>query len=207
MWTPCAASARPLRPSRSCRYVVPVLGAPMCTYTLRLIPGILSVREGADDGGGAWTTQVAGQPGGGLDARGQVRPVLNAQAGEEPDQVLGREFAGGALGVGAAAEAAGAGVERRDSGEQPGVGVGEGLTVGVVEVEREGADARAGAAELVDECGDVAGGADADGVTQAELAGAQVEQAAPDRDDLPDRHGAFPRIAEAHRDVGPDVEA
>src|SRR3954470_20348358 len=134
MWTPCAANSLRCRPSRSCRYVVPVLGAPMCTYTLRLIPGILSAREGADDGGGAGTTEVAGQPGGGLDECGQVHPVLDAQAGEEPDHVLGREVAGGALGVGAAAEAAGAGVERRDSGEQPGVGVGEGLTVGVVEV-------------------------------------------------------------------------
>src|SRR3954454_18702868 len=105
MWTPWSASSLTLRPSRSCRYVVPVLGAPMCTYTLRLIPGILSAGEGAHDGRGAGTTEVTGQPGGGLDERGQVHPVLDAQAGEEPDQILGGEVAGGALGIGAAAEA------------------------------------------------------------------------------------------------------
>ena len=75
---------------------------------------------------------MAGQPGGGLDECGQVHPVLDAQAGEEPDHVLGREVAGGALGVGAAAEAPGTGIERRDSGEQSGVGVGECLAAGGV---------------------------------------------------------------------------
>src|SRR3954453_11831955 len=179
----------------------------MCTYTLRLIPGILSAGEGADDGGRAGTSEVTGQPGGGLEERGQVHAVLDAESGEEPDEILGGEVASRALGVGAAAEAPGAAVERRDSGEQSGVGVGEGLAVGVVEVESEGAHVRAGAAELVDQCSDVAGGAHADGVAEAELTGAEVEQTAADRDDLPDGHGALPWVAEAHRDVGPHVEA
>ena len=54
---------------------------------------------------------------------------------------------------------------------------------------------------------DVAGGADADGVAEAELAGAEVEQPLADVDHLVDRHRALPRVAEAHRDVGADVEA
>src|SRR5215213_4585445 len=137
MWTPWAASSLTLRPSRSCRYVVPVLGAPLCTYTLRLIPGILSAGERPYDGGGAGTTEASGQPGGRLDEHGQVDPVLDPQAGEEPDEVLRRQVAGGALGVGAAAEAAGAGVERRDADAQGGERVREGLAVGVVEVHRE----------------------------------------------------------------------
>src|SRR5919107_1284084 len=91
MCTPWAASSLTLRPSRSWRYVVPVLGAPMCTYTLRLIPGILSAGERADDGGGAGATEVTGQPGRGLGERRQVHPVLDAEAGEEPDEVLGGE--------------------------------------------------------------------------------------------------------------------
>ena len=48
-WTWWAASDFALRASRSWRYVVPVLGAPMFTYTLRLMSGILpgsaAVRE------------------------------------------------------------------------------------------------------------------------------------------------------------------
>ena len=53
----------------------------------------------------------------------------------------------------------------------------------------------------------VAGRADADGVADAQLAGPEVEEPPADRDDLLDRHRALPRVAEAHRDVRPHVDA
>ena len=46
--------------------------------------------------------------------------MLDAEAGEHPDEVLGGEVAGGALGVGAAAQTAGRRVERRDAVPQRG---------------------------------------------------------------------------------------
>ena len=49
--------------------------------------------------------------------------------------------------------------------------------------------------------------ADADGVAEAELAGAQVEETLADGGHLLDRDVALPRVAEAHRDIRPDVEA
>ena len=80
-------------------------------------------REGTNDGGGAGATEVAGEPGGGLHERGEVDSVVDAEAAQEPDQVLGGEVAGGALREGAAAETAGAGVVRRDAGAQSGLDV------------------------------------------------------------------------------------
>ena len=95
--------------------------------------------------------------------------MLDPEAGQHPHQVLGGEVAGGRLGVGAAAEAAGAGVEGGDARLQRGEGVGERLAVGVVEVHGEPVGADAGVGEGRDERRDVAGGGDADGVAEAEL--------------------------------------
>ena len=53
---------------------------------------------------------LRGQPGAGLDQRRKVDAGLDAKPFEHPDQVLGGEVAGGALGVRAAAEPAGGGV-------------------------------------------------------------------------------------------------
>ncbi len=63
-----------------------------------------------------------------------------------------------------------------------------------------------GVDERRDQPPDVAGRADADGVAEAELAGPEVEEPLADLDHLVDRDGALPRVAEAHRDIGADVE-
>ena len=63
-----------------------------------------------------------------------------------------------------------------------------------------------GGHERLDQRGHVAGGADADGVAEAELAGAEVEEPLADDDHLLDRDRALPGVAEAHGDVGADVE-
>jgi hypothetical protein len=79
--------------------------------------------------------------------------------------------------------------------------VGERLPVRVVEVHREPLRTDTGCGERVDHGDDVAGSAGADGVTQRQLRGTHVEQPPARRDDLLDRHGAFPGVAEAHRHV------
>jgi hypothetical protein len=91
----------------------------------------------ADHGRRTGPSELARHPGAGLHDGAQVDAVLDPQTGEEPHEVLGGEVARGALGVGAAAEAAGGGIVRRHAGLEPRVDVGEGLAVGVVEVERE----------------------------------------------------------------------
>ena len=53
----------------------------------------------------------------------------------------------------------------------------------------------------------MAGRADADGVAEGQLRGAQVEEPLADVDHLVDRDPALPGVAEAHRHVGPHVEA
>ena len=131
--------------------------------------------------------------------------MVDAQSVEQPHEVLGREVAGGALGVRAPAEPAGAGVVRRHAGAQPGLHVGEGLAVGVVEVQREPVDVGARGGERLHQRRDVAGGADADGVAEAELGGTHRQQPLPHLDDLLGRDRTLPRVAEAHRDVGADV--
>ena len=134
--------------------------------------------------------------------------MLDAEPGEEPDQVLGGEVAGRALRVGAAAEAAGARVVRRDAGAQAGLDVGQRLAVGVVEVQREVADA-ASRPRRTASTSAVTWPAVPTPMVSPRLSceRAEVEQPLPDRDHLLDRDGALPRVAEAHRDVGADVEA
>src|SRR6478672_3476806 len=162
--------------------------------------------EGPDHGGGAGPAEVPGHPDAGRGDLLEVDTGVDPEAVQHPDQILGGEVPGGALGVGAAAEPARARVVRRDAGVQRGVGVGERLAVGVVEVHRELVGAHAGLDERADQGGHVAGRADADGVAEAELAGAEVEEPLAHRDDLVDRDGALPRVAEAHRHVGADVQ-
>src|SRR5215213_3622690 len=132
--------------------------------------------EGADDGRRAGAAEVAGQPGAGRDEGAEVDAVLDAETGEQPDQVLGRQVAGRALRVGTAAEATGARVVRRDAGAQAGHRVRQRLSVRVVEVQGEVVDGHAGLGERAHQRRHVAGRADPDRVAQAELARAEVEE-------------------------------
>ena len=136
----------------------------------------------------------------------QIDAGLDAQAVEHPHQVLGREVAGGAAGVGTSAEATGAGVEGGDALLEGGVGVGQGLAIGVVEVHGQLVAGHARIDERRDQPADVAGRAHTDGVAEAELVGPEVEEALADLDHLVDRDVPLPRVAEAHRDIGANVE-
>ncbi len=92
------------------------------------------VGESADGTGGAGPVEVGGHPHAGGGQPGEVDAGLDTEPVQHPDQVLGGEVAGGGLGVRAAAEPAGRRVDRGHAVFQRRVGVGEGLSVGVVEV-------------------------------------------------------------------------
>ncbi len=128
--------------------------------------------------------------------------MLDAEAVQHPDQVLGGEVAGGAAGVRAAAEPARGGVDdghARPAG-RPGCWPAPGRRC-------RGSARRAGRcpgrahASAPSRAGDLAGGADADGVAEADLGAAHLRQRDGDAGDLVDRDVALPRVAEAHRDV------
>ena len=121
-----------------------------------------------------------------------------------PDEVFGGEVAGGALGVRAAAEAAGGAVDRGDAFAEGGQGVGERLAVGVVEVHGELVDADARGAERLDQRGHLPGRRDADRVAEGQLVAAELDQPRADLHHLIDRYVALPRIAVTHRDVPAD---
>src|SRR5688572_14648369 len=130
-------------------------------------------RQGPDDGRRARASEPTGHPDAGGGDLLEVHAGLDPEAGQHPEEVLGGEVAGGALGVRAAPEPAGAGVVRRDAGLQRRERVREGLAVGVVEVHRELVEAHPGLDERADQRRDVTGGADPDRVAEAELAGAE----------------------------------
>lgn len=91
-------------------------------------------------------------------------------------------------------------------GPQGGEGVGEGLSVGVVEVHRETLRPQAGGGESIQQPVNMTGGGHPDGVAEAELPAPQVQQPAAHGDDLLDRHLALPRVAEGHGQVAADPD-
>src|SRR5215470_14143260 len=85
----------------------------------------------------ARSAELLGHPDADADQRIEVDAVLDAEAGEQPHQVLGGEITGGTFGVRAAAEPTRRRVERRDSGPHRREHAGQRLAVRVVEVHRE----------------------------------------------------------------------
>ncbi len=146
-----------------------------------------SPREGLHHPGRTGPTELLGHPDAGGDQRFEVDAGLDAEAVERPHQVLGGQVAGGALGVRAASEPAGRGVDRGDPGFEGGDGVGESLTVGVVEVHGHVADRHSAGLEGGEQILDVARGGDPDGVTDAQLIAAEAHQPAGHVDHLTDR--------------------
>ena len=127
--------------------------------------------------------------------------MLDAEAFEHPDQVLGGEVAGRGLGVRATAQTARRGVHCGHALAERGQGVRQRLAVGVVEVHRQPVHADPGRDERAQQGLHVPRGGHPDGVAERELVAPHVEQALARRDDLLDRDGTFPRVAEAHRQV------
>ncbi len=86
-----------------------------------------------------------------------------------------------------------------------GEGVGQGLAVGVVEVHADAVGGDTGLVQRGEQGLDVTRGGDADRVAEAQLVTAEVEQGLGDGDDLVDRDGALPGIAEAHGQIAAHV--
>ncbi len=151
--------------------------------------------------GRAGAPELLGHPQAGLHEGVEVDTGRDAETVQLPEQVLGREVAGGALGVRAAAQPAGAGVDGGDTVLQGDESVGEGLAVGVVEVHRQQPHIDVLRGQGVEQGEDLAGRADADRVAERQLVDAQVEQRAGVAGDDGRLDGALPRVAEAHRQV------
>ena len=150
---------------------------------------------------------MPGHPDTGLHQRLEVNPRLDPQAVEGPDQVLRRQVAGCALGVGAPAQTTRRGVDDGYSVCQGSHGVRERLTIGVVEMHPNAIGTNSVGVQGIQQPVNVSGRARADRVAQAELVTAQVHHPRRDSHDLVDGNVSFPGVAKTHRDVCADPQA
>lgn len=88
-----------------------------------------------------------------------------------------------------------------------GQGVGEGLAVGVVEMDADDVGKHALLAQQGEQFEHVSRCRDADGVAQAQLVAAHVHQRLADARDLVQRDRALPGVTEAHGDIAADMGA
>lgn len=87
-----------------------------------------------------------------------------------------------------------------------GEGVGERLAVRVVEVHADLRQVHAFLDEGGEQALHMAGGGHADRVAETHLVAAHVDEGPDEPGDLVDGDGALPRVAEAHRQIAPDME-
>jgi hypothetical protein len=106
----------------------------MRRLALQVLAAARARQQRAADARNRRPAQHAADEGAGIDQRIQVQPGGDAHAVQHEDHVLGGHVAGGALGVGAAAQAGDAGVEHVHPHLQTGQDIGQRLAVGVVEV-------------------------------------------------------------------------
>ncbi len=136
--------------------------------------------------------QLFGHPHAGSHQGLEIDAGLDAEAVQEPDKILGGQVAGGAAGVGTAAQAAGRRVDDGDAGLEGGQGVGQRLPVGVVEVDGHLPGRNAGVAERLDQVADTATGWPTPMVNvDAELDRAHGHQPIGDIDHLAERDPAL----------------
>ena len=110
-----------------------VLGAQVGVPITAAVPA----RQGLHDPGRTGPPELGGHPEAGGNQGVEVHSGCDTKTVQLPHQVLGRQVAGGALGVGAAAQAAGRGVDGGHARLQGSQRVRQGLTVGVVEMHRD----------------------------------------------------------------------
>ena len=127
---------------------------------------------GAAQGAEAWLVDLVADPSCCLDQLVKVVAGREASAFQHIDQVLGGDVAGRTGREGAAADAAGGGVEDVDPGLDPGVGVGQAGVAGVVEMQAQGG-VGGGLAGGLDFSRHAPRIADADGVGQGDLLDAE----------------------------------
>lgn len=89
---------------------------------------------GGHDTGGARASEALAHPAAGGGEGVQIDSGMDAESVQHPQQVFRGQVSGGAVGVGAVADAAGGAVELGDARGERGMHVGKGLPVGVVEV-------------------------------------------------------------------------
>src|SRR6267154_2986432 len=130
----------------------------------------------------------------------QVDTGFDAQAVEHVDHVLGRDVAGGAPGVGAAAETGHRAVEGSHARFERGVDVRERLPVGIVVVAGEPAD-RDPFCDRLDHRADAPGCSDSDRVAQRDLVAAHFVEFFRERGDRLRLHFAFVGAARCTGDV------
>lgn len=124
---------------------------------------------------GEGAVEEAGNGIGGGDEFGDGKAGVNSHALEHVDEVLGGEVAGGAGGVGAAAESADGSIEGGDSAFQGCEDVGEGGPISIVEVEGQAARGDVGE-EAIENAADVGGRGSAEGVADGDFVHAGIEQ-------------------------------
>src|SRR3954471_4576655 len=159
------------------------------------------------DGAAARAVQGTGQlvPDGLLGHRGrgedcvEVEPRAHAGLLEHVDQLLGGDVAAGARRERAAAEAADGGVQLGDPGLDGGERIRLTGAAGVVEVHADG-DARAGAADRVEQLHDAQRRRRPDGVAEAELVRAGGDRGPRDVDRAADRRPAVERAVPGRGD-------
>src|SRR6266853_1833176 len=130
----------------------------------------------------------------------QVDTGFDAQAVEHVDHVLGRDVAGRAPGVGAAAETRHRAVEGSHARFERGVDVRERLPVGIVVVAGESAD-RDPFCYRLDHRADAPGRSDSDRVAERDLVAAHLVEFFRERRDRPGLHFAFVGAARCTGDV------
>src|SRR5262245_14663133 len=136
----------------------------------------------------------------------EIDTSCETEAMQQIEQILSRKVARRARGVRAAAEAAGRGVERRDSEIERRKHVGEGGATCVVKMQRNALPrnrARKGSQNLAD----LSRMCDADGVTDGHFVYAEIEQPRREIDDARDGHRALERTAECRRKIPADAQA
>src|SRR5688500_9629151 len=148
-----------------------------------------------------WATKRLADVTRGDQQRVEVDAMRHPVAIEEVHEVLRCEVARGARSVGAAASAPGRGIEASDAELQGGGDVGQRGSARVVEVHRQQIGGDSGADERANHSPHVAGRTHADGVADADLVDAELDQLTRHAHDRRLTHLALVRAAECGADV------
>ena len=155
--------------------------------------------RGGQNPGWTMAAEVVGHPHAGGAQGGQVDPGRDAQAVQLPHQVLGRKVSSRATRIGTATKSTGGAIDRGHPMLEGAKGIGQGLSIGVVEMHGHLIHQEPPSQQLVEERHDLSGSGDADGVAKRELGCSRAPaRGQHDIGRLVRGHGvAFPRVTEA----------
>ncbi len=164
--------------------------------------------EGGESGGGfrgAGATENAHDLAAGGGEFFEVDIGLHTEAVQHIYYVLSGDVAGGAFGVGTAAEAGDGGIDGGDAGVENGEDIGEGLTPGVVKMDGEMAGGH-GLGDRFDQGLRGVRSADANGVTERDFVTAHAGEGGGDLNDRLKRDRTFVRATENTGDVATNAD-